>query len=191
MDSNEISMHIAAGRYYGRKSACGNKIKYFEESAIKTAIKLNTTGKARHSLEAYPCYWCSNWHVGRKMSQEERELFLSGAGLWLLEAETVTISASGPLFGEQLGESTLNVHNRKLCEGQFCCIHNPSNHQMVTWPLNWRADKGTMERVCPHGVGVTDPDDYAYRLSRDGENVTPAIDGSCSKCPTDLWRINE
>lgn len=61
-----------------------------------------------------------------------------------------------------------NVHDRDLCQGRACCLHNPSEHRMRDWPLNWRNDWGLMERLCPHGVGHPDPDDLAY-----GESRTP------------------
>lgn len=195
MDKQEIDMHLAAGRYYGRNSTCGKKIKHpDEESAVKHAENLNKSKNAKNAVEAYPCYFCSErfpdstpddfthlyWHVGRKMTAEERELF-SQSSTWLLEAENVVLSASGPVFGEQLGEVTLRVHSRKLCEGRFCCIHNPSQHHMVTWPMNWRSDRGIMERLCIHGIGHIDPDDADYRKSRDGDNYDSGVHG-CDGC---------
>lgn len=57
----------------------------------------------------------------------------------------------------------LVVHDPEACKGQHCCVHNPSDHHMKDWPLNWRGDKGIMERICPHGVGHPDPDDLAHR----------------------------
>ena len=51
------------------------------------------------------------------------------------------------------------VHPAERCEGQPCVIHHPSDHHMRDWPLNWRQDRGLMERICPHGVGHPDPDD--------------------------------
>lgn len=51
-----------------------------------------------------------------------------------------------------------NVHSKKACKGEYCCIHNPSNHHMADWPQVWRADRGIMERVCEHGVGHPDFD---------------------------------
>lgn len=29
---------------------------------------------------------------------------------------------------------------------------------MLEWPLNWRGDRGLIERRCPHGIGHPDPD---------------------------------
>lgn len=48
--------------------------------------------------------------------------------------------------------------------GEHCTIHNPSEHHMREWPINFRAADGFMnlstvtERICPCGVGHPDPD---------------------------------
>lgn len=57
----------------------------------------------------------------------------------------------------------LKTHSRDRCVGQWCCIHNPSDHPLSGAPLNWRGDRGIMERICEHGVGHNDPDDTAAR----------------------------
>lgn len=50
-----------------------------------------------------------------------------------------------------------------------CCIHNPSPHHMVNWPLA-RDQGNVMVRMCPdHGVGHPDPDHLAYVWWRYGE----------------------
>lgn len=77
------------------------------------------------------------------------------------------------------GGQKLRVHNRKLCEGRNCCIHNPSNHHMVNWERNWRSTRRMMERICPHGVGHPDPDDANYRESIGDSNTTHGCDGCC------------
>ncbi len=60
----------------------------------------------------------------------------------------------------------LVTHAPDKCEGRNCCIHNPSDHHMRRWEMNYRHDKGIMERICPeHGVGHPDPDDLAYWVS--------------------------
>lgn len=51
------------------------------------------------------------------------------------------------------------THERGKCLGEYCTIHNHSDHHMVDWPQNWRSDRGIMERMCVHGVGHPDPDD--------------------------------
>lgn len=191
MNPEEIQMHLAAGRYYGRLAACGKKIKHpDEETAVRHAGHLNKRHGRLHDVEAYPCYWCSDllsedgdytWHVGREMTQHERDLFSSDAGSALLEMEEITINVAEASFGIQQGLVGLRVHNRKLCEGRPCSIHHPSGHHMNTWPLNWRGDRRIMERVCDHGIGHPDPDDADFRRTRDGDDADPGIHG-CDGC---------
>ena len=75
-----------------------------------------------------------------------------------------------------------NVHDATACEGEFCVLHNPSDHHMSEWELIWRDDKQVMERQCPHGIGHPDPDDAAY-LVRAGRGylTVHGCDGCCEK----------
>jgi hypothetical protein len=66
-------------------------------------------------------------------------------------------------FGIQVGQTVLKTHGPDVCRGEFCCIHNPSRHKLSAAPLNWRADRALMERVCSHGFGHPDPDDLAHK----------------------------
>ena len=50
------------------------------------------------------------------------------------------------------------VHPESKCAGRVCVIHSPTDHHMRTWPMNWRGDRGLIERICPHGVSHPDPD---------------------------------
>jgi hypothetical protein len=68
---------------------------------------------------------------------------------------------------------TLKVHDPARCEGRSCVIHNPSDHHMKDWPLNWRSDTGVMERTCPHGIGHPDHDHMAYVRSLTPEHECP------------------
>ena len=75
----------------------------------------------------------------------------------------------------------LVTHSADKCEGRACCVHNPSDHHMRTWELNYRFDKSVMERICPeHGVGHPDPDDLAYNQSVSRDYVS--IHGCCGCC---------
>ena len=79
------------------------------------------------------------------------------------------------------GTNLVNVHSPWLCEGRGCAIHNhPSQHNLVDAPLNWRTDRGILERLCRHGVGHPDHDSAKYLASRglDYENVH-GCDGCC------------
>lgn len=76
----------------------------------------------------------------------------------------------------------LRTHGKDACRGQYCCIHNPSNHHMRDWPMNWRPDKNQMERICPHGIGHPDPDDAAHKeRMHEGHLNIHSCDGCCSK----------
>lgn len=77
--------------------------------------------------------------------------------------QTFECEATEPIFGINIGMVTLsNVHDNGKCLGEYCVIHNPSNHHMEQWPLVWRSDKMAMERTCSHGVGHPDPDDLGF-----------------------------
>lgn len=73
----------------------------------------------------------------------------------------------------------LNFHRPTECAGEVCCIHNPSDHHMVTWRQLWRGDRGIMERLCPHGIGHPDPDDLAIVTGRD--TGVHGCDGCCAR----------
>ena len=53
-------------------------------------------------------------------------------------------------------------HHPDACAGEYCTLHNRSAHHMRAWPQHWRADRGMMERICPHGVGHPDPDELPH-----------------------------
>jgi hypothetical protein len=94
----------------------------------------------------------------------------------------IVANAAEPILGVQVGEQVLvNVHSARLCAGRTCVIHNPSDHGMRDWPLNWRGDIGLFERLCSHGVGHPDPDAVAYKeneLGLEGFGVH-GCDGCC------------
>lgn len=68
-------MHLAAGQAYGREATCGKKIDYKgEERAAQAAATLSA--KFEKDMEAYPCFFCGGWHIGRTMTPMERESFV-------------------------------------------------------------------------------------------------------------------
>ena len=72
MTSEEYEWHLAAGRIYGREATCGSKVDYGSEyRAVDVAEKMTAKHEGRKVLEAYPCAWCSGWHVGRAMTEPE------------------------------------------------------------------------------------------------------------------------
>jgi hypothetical protein len=81
------------------------------------------------------------------------------------------------------------VHEPTVCAGENCCIHNPSNHTMVTFPQHF-GRRGTvfMERECPHGFFHPDPDDPK---SKDWVERRHHCDGCCKGCyPGSLRKPN-
>jgi hypothetical protein len=80
MDPKEVLMHYRAARAAGEESACGNKIRHEEErKAERHALNLNrrpaVLAGEKNRVEPYPCPFCFFWHVGRKMTTEEREKY--------------------------------------------------------------------------------------------------------------------
>ena len=71
MEQEIIDLHLRAGKLAGEARTCGTKVRYSEPSAIRAAESMNRKPTTRHELEPYPCYFCSQWHIGRKMSKEE------------------------------------------------------------------------------------------------------------------------
>ena len=69
MDETEVQLE--AGRSPAR-ATCGPGSIQSEESAVRAAEAMNSKQKVRKPLEAYPCYWCEGWHIGRAMSTRWR-----------------------------------------------------------------------------------------------------------------------
>lgn len=92
-----------------------------------------------------------------------------------------------PIIGAALGPGVLLTHPRESCEGRGipCCIHSPSDHHMRSFPMNWRADTGVMERICPHGIGHPDPDHMTYVLSVSRVNKWQGVHGCDGCCATE------
>lgn len=66
----------------------------------------------------------------------------------------------------------LTCHLDTQCKGEYCTMHNRSDHSMRDFPQHWRGDRGIMERICTHGVGHVDPDDITT-------DRTHGCDGCC------------
>jgi hypothetical protein len=78
---------------------------------------------------------------------------------------------------------TITAHDPLLCAGQWCVLHNPSDHGMRGWPTYFRGDKSFLvERNCTHGVGHPDPDslDYFIRSGATWMGVH-GCDGCCTR----------
>ena len=75
-------------------------------------------------------------------------------------------------------QTWLHCHAPDKCMAQVCCIHSRSDHHMRHMPQNWRGDRYQMERVCEHGIGHPDPDDYNLLTGID--DGVHGCDGCCS-----------
>lgn len=77
------------------------------------------------------------------------------------------------------------VHNKAKCHGQTCCIHDPSEHAMKDFPTHWRDDRKLMERICPHGIGHPDPDQFEFLVKTLGiQSATVEFIHGCDGCCT-------
>lgn len=74
----------------------------------------------------------------------------------------------------------LHTHSGAECLGRSCVVHNPTDHHMREWHLHWRWDRGIFERICEHGVGHPDPDQFDYWRETDQE--WQAVHGCCGCC---------
>ena len=74
-----------------------------------------------------------------------------------------------------------NVHQRGETCDTACVIHNPTAHHMRYWTMYWRDDRGIFERICAHGIGHPDPDQYPYwrATGQDWQGVH-GCDGCCT-----------
>lgn len=50
------------------------------------------------------------------------------------------------------------IHPEFKCTGPTCVLHKPTNHHMREFPLVFRRDLRTFERICEHQVTHPDPD---------------------------------
>lgn len=68
--------------------------------------------------------------------------------------------------------------------GRTCIIHSPTDHHMRGWPLHWRDDRKIFERICEHGIGHPDPDQYDYwdSIGKESEGVH-GCDSCCVPAP--------
>jgi hypothetical protein len=78
MNKDLQQLHIKVGIIIGKEKTCGKKINYqTEETAIEAAEQMNQKPNTRNTLEAYPCGFCNDWHIGRKMTKAELESYLN------------------------------------------------------------------------------------------------------------------
>lgn len=73
-----------------------------------------------------------------------------------------------------------NVHSWTKCYPRPCVIHRQTDHHMHGWRLHWRSDRGIFERICEHGVGHPDPDQFEYwDITNQDWQGSHGCDGCC------------
>lgn len=85
----------------------------------------------------------------------------------------------GELHTLEYSAQAIRTHNLVDCFGEYCTIHNMSDHSMREFPQHFRYDRGIMERICTHGIGHPDPDDYKIILGDD--DGIHGCDGCCKE----------
>lgn len=83
----------------------------------------------------------------------------------------MAIKLSPGVFKLSSGQILTNVHSEDKCKGEFCTIHNPSDHCMKHWPQSLNEDTRMMERLCMHMIGHPDPDEI--------QKASHGCDGCC------------
>lgn len=73
-------------------------------------------------------------------------------------------------------DESMGCHAKSRCKGEYCTLHNRSDHAMRSFRQQWRADRQLMERICSHGVGHPDPDEIDLEVDAKGVH---GCDGCC------------
>ena len=74
---------------------------------------------------------------------------------------------------------TILTHPQYACKGESCSIHNKTDHSMRLFPQHWRSDRAIMERICSHGVGHPDPDEFKIQGKSGWAEKVHGCDGCC------------
>ena len=87
-----------------------------------------------------------------------------------------------------MGKTTIkfaHTHPEEACANEtYCTIHRTSEWAEAIGPQHWRGDRGIMERICKHGVGHYDWDQYEYHKKLGAE--FEAVHG-CDFCCTEHY----
>lgn len=74
-----------------------------------------------------------------------------------------------------VGGLVLLTHEAGTCLGEFCTIHNQSDHHMLKWKQDWLGAENYMVRICPHGQAHPDPDEINTKVP-----TNHGCDGCCN-----------
>lgn len=78
----------------------------------------------------------------------------------------------------------LQTHAETRCVGNFCSIHNPSDHPLRDAPQAWDQRLRTVYRICSHGVVHPDYDDFAHKIRSGWSHEMLGLVGAhnCDRC---------
>lgn len=83
------------------------------------------------------------------------------------------------------GNLLLRTHTENRCQGQVCCVHNPTDHHMVSWEQEWSPRQEMMYRICDHEMIHPDPDDLQVR------NLMGMVSHPCDGCCNpETWALD-
>lgn len=78
----------------------------------------------------------------------------------------------------------LQTHHESRCVGNFCSIHNPSDHPLRDAPQLWDPRFRSIYRLCTHGHVHPDVDDFMFKWRSGLSLAALALIGAhdCDKC---------
>lgn len=60
-------------------------------------------------------------------------------------------------------QGLVKTHGPAVCVGGHCCLHNPSDHHMASWPMMFDEQLAYLAlRVCEHHYRHPDPDSLRF-----------------------------
>lgn len=81
------------------------------------------------------------------------------------------------------GGDLLRTHGRDQCAGQYCSLHNPSDHPLRDATIKWDRTRNLMVRFCNHGFWHPDADDIAFKHRSTGAHWAAACERhECDGC---------
>jgi len=91
-----------------------------------------------------------------------------------------TVDSTDETLGTPVGIRSWKVHPPSQCYPGPCPVHFPTEHAMSGWEKLWRADSGVLERICVHGFGHPDPDQFRHWRDRGTMHLSAHdCDGCC------------
>lgn len=104
-------------------------------------------------------------HCGQGTTTDLSGFYVHADGVYHCDPDNTkgSVADPRPVITDVPRVQLVNTHPESSCAGQSACpLHNPTDHHMRGWEVVWRDDTGVLERLCPHGIGHPDPDQFPY-----------------------------